>query len=164
MSFIVHWEDECFGTENKLMLNTPVGYFAIYCRQGVICKTDWILTANPLQADCHELNQYWQNIHLTIPIKLLKQGSPFRNKVWSALCQIPFGETMTYSALASKLDSSARAIGNACRDNPYAIFIPCHRVISASGMGGYCGQTDGELMAIKSKLLDFEAMHKYDEG
>jgi methylated-DNA-[protein]-cysteine S-methyltransferase len=88
------------------------------------------------------------------------QGSVYRNRVWAALCQIPFGETMTYSALAKKIGSSARAVGNACRDNPYALFIPCHRVISVSGMGGYCGQTDGDFISVKYKLLEFEASRK----
>lgn len=92
-------------------------------------------------------------------VKLLKQGSAYRNKVWTALCQIALGETISYSALANKIDSSARAVGNACRDNPYALFIPCHRVVSISGMGGYCGQIDGDLMTIKLKLLEFEASH-----
>jgi methylated-DNA-[protein]-cysteine S-methyltransferase len=62
--------------------------------------------------------------------------------------------------LAQKIGSSARAVGNACRDNPYPVIIPCHRVVSVSGMGGYCGHTAGDFMAIKSKLLDYEALFK----
>lgn len=160
MAFIIQWLDNCTGKEDVLKLNTPAGLFVLHSQQGVINKTDWELSNNRSQADNHELNHYWQNPNLPINIKLLTQGSPYRNKVWSALCQIPFGETITYSALATKLGSSARAVGNACRDNPYALFIPCHRVVSVSGMGGYCGQTDGDLMAVKYKLLEFEAQHK----
>jgi methylated-DNA-[protein]-cysteine S-methyltransferase len=40
------------------------------------------------------------------------------------------------------------------------VIIPCHRVVSVSGMGGYCGQTEGDFMVIKYKLLDYEAAHK----
>jgi methylated-DNA-[protein]-cysteine S-methyltransferase len=129
-------------------------------QQGVISKTDWEPGACKSPFVEHELNAYWQNPNKPIHIKLLKQGSEYRNRVWAALCQIPFGETVTYSALAKKIGSSARAVGNACRDNPYALFIPCHRVVSASGMGGYCGQTDGDLMSVKRKLLEFEASYK----
>jgi methylated-DNA-[protein]-cysteine S-methyltransferase len=129
-------------------------------RQGVIIKTDWEPGASRNPAGEHELNGYWQNPDKPINVKLLKQGSVYRNQVWAALCRIPFGETLTYSALAKKIGSSARAVGNACRDNPYALFIPCHRVVSVAGMGGYCGQTEGDLMAIKYKLLEFEAGHK----
>jgi len=42
-------------------------------------------------------------------------------------------------------------------DNPYAPIIPCHRIVSASGLGGYCGATEGALLDIKIKLLRFEA-------
>ncbi|MGR8941804.1 MAG: methylated-DNA--[protein]-cysteine S-methyltransferase [Gammaproteobacteria bacterium] len=92
-------------------------------------------------------------------VKLLMQGTPFRRRVWAELCRIPFGETRSYADLARTLGSSARAVGNACRDNPYAPIIPCHRVVSASGLGGYCGQTQGALVDIKIKLLAFEAEH-----
>lgn len=159
MPFIIRWIESCSGTEDVVRLQTPAGLLALTSRQGVIIKTDWEQGdfLNPL--DEHQLNSYWQNPDKRMTIKLLKQGSAYRNKVWEALCQIPFGETISYSALANKIDSSARAVGNACRDNPYALFIPCHRVVSISGMGGYCGQTDGNLMAIKLKLLEFEGSH-----
>lgn len=160
MPFIIQWAENCPGVEEVVKFQTPAGLLAIYSRQGVICKTDWELGACLDQPCEHELSQYWQNIDKRFNIKLLKQGSAYRNRVWAALCQIPFGETITYSALAKKIGSSARAVGNACRDNPYALFIPCHRVVSVSGMGGYCGQTEGDLMTVKYKLLEFEASHK----
>jgi methylated-DNA-[protein]-cysteine S-methyltransferase len=160
MPFIIEWVENCSGAEDVVRLQTPAGQFVLTSQQGVVIKTDWEAGDCRDQLDEHELNLYWQNPDKLINIKLLKQGSIYRNQVWAALCQIPFGETMTYSALAKKIGSSARAVGNACRDNPYALFIPCHRVVSVSGMGGYCGQTEGDLMAIKYKLLEFEASHK----
>jgi methylated-DNA-[protein]-cysteine S-methyltransferase len=160
MPFIIEWVENCLGAEEVVKLQAPAGQFVLHNRQGVICKTDWELGASQNPLGEHELNSYWQHPDKPINIKLLKQGSIYRSQVWTALCQIPFGETMTYSALAKIIGSSARAVGNACRDNPYALFIPCHRVVSVSGIGGYCGQTDGDLLAIKYKLLEFEASHK----
>ncbi|MBL6986514.1 MAG: MGMT family protein [Methylobacter sp.] len=160
MPFTIQWVDNCLGAEEVVGLQTPVGQLVLTIRQDVIIKTDWEASDCLGTPGKHELNQYWQNTDNCINIKLLKQGSLYRNQVWTALCQIPFGETMTYSVLANKLGSSARAVGNACRDNPYALIIPCHRVVSVSGMGGYCGQTEGGLMDIKYKLLEFEASHK----
>jgi len=160
MPFIIEWVENCSGAEDVVRLQTPAGQFVLTSQQGVVIKTDWEPGASLSSPAEHELNLYWQNPDKLISIKLLKQGSIYRNQVWAALCQIPFGETMTYSALAKKIGSSARAVGNACRDNSYALFIPCHRVVSVSGMGGYCGQTEGDLMAIKYKLLEFEASHK----
>lgn len=160
MSFIIQWVDSCSGDEEVIRLRTPAGQLVLYNRQGVIIKTDWELSDCLNQSGEHELNQYWQDTDRRINIKLLRQGSVYRNRVWAALCQIPFGETMAYSTVAKKIGSSARAVGNACRDNPYALFIPCHRVVSVSGMGGYCGQIDGDLLSVKYKLLEFEASYR----
>jgi methylated-DNA-[protein]-cysteine S-methyltransferase len=160
MPFIIEWVESCSGAEEVTRLQTPAGQFVLTSQHGVIGKTDWEPGSRQNPPAEHELSAYWQNPEKPINIKLLKQGSVYRNQVWAALCQIPFGETLTYSALAKKIGSSARAVGNACRDNPYALFIPCHRVVSVSGMGGYCGQTEGDLMAVKYKLLEFEASYK----
>lgn len=160
MPFIIQWVENCSGAEEVVKLQTPAGRFVLTSCQGVITKTDWEPGICPCPPAEHGLDVYWRHPDRPINIKLLKQGSVYRNQVWAALCQIPFGETLTYSALAKKLGSSARAVGNACRDNPYALFIPCHRVVSVSGMGGYCGQTGGDLLAVKHKLLEFEANYK----
>jgi len=162
--FIIHWVDHCSGTAEAVTVNTPAGKLILSVCQGVICDADWARNDNLLNQSgeyhWHELSRYWLNPESSVSIKLLKQGSDYRQKVWAELCQIPFGETKTYSELAKKIGSAARAVGNACRDNPYPLFIPCHRVVSASGMGGYCGQTEGDLMDIKHKLLEFEATYK----
>ena len=163
MPITIEWIDSCAGAEDLIKIQTPAGQLVLHSRQGVISNADWELDDGFCSQD-HELQrqfkQYWQNTDKLIHIKLLKQGSAYRHQVWAELGKIPFGETMTYSALAKKIGSSARAVGNACRDNPYPVIIPCHRVVSVSGMGGYCGQTDGDFMAIKYKLLAFEAAHK----
>jgi methylated-DNA-[protein]-cysteine S-methyltransferase len=162
--FVIHWVDSCSGgTEVVIKIKTPVVSLMLFTQQGVITKADWGSDIDSYSQD-HEIqrqfSQYWLNPNNTVNIKLLKQGSVYRQKVWAELCKIPFGETMTYSALARKIDSSARAVGNACRDNPYPVIIPCHRVVSVSGAGGYCGQTKGDFMVIKNRLLKFEAAHK----
>lgn len=69
-----------------------------------------------------------------IPLELT--GTPFQNNVWMALRTIPFGKTCSYGALAERLGyraSSARAVGTACGSNPLALFVPCHRILSAAG-------------------------------
>ncbi len=163
MSFVIKWVETCSGTEEVIKIRTPAGQLVLYSQQGVISKVDWGLD-DGLYPQNHEIQQqfrqYWLNTDKRININLLIQGSAYRHKVWAELCKIPFGETITYSALAGKIGSSARAVGNACRDNPYPVIIPCHRVVSVSGMGGYCGQTEGDFMAIKYKLLDYEAARK----
>jgi len=92
----------------------------------------------------------------------LSAGTEFQQKVWQALLEIPVGETRSYGTLAKQLKTSARAVGNACRQNLFPVIVPCHRVVSASGMGGYAGDTSvkqqGEIdyMQIKHWLLAHE--------
>lgn len=83
-------------------------------------------------------------------------GTPFQRRVWQRLRRIPCGQVMRYGELAQELGSSARAVAGACRANPIPILIPCHRVIAATGPGGYMGKTGGQTLAIKRWLLQHE--------
>lgn len=163
MSFIIQWVDSIpDGAEDVISVNTPAGKLALSIRQDVITAIDWLdygidSCEHPMQR-C--LAEYWIAPDIAVPVKLLKQGSDYRQRVWAELCRIPMGETVSYSTLAQRIASAARAVGNACRDNPYPLFIPCHRVVAASGLGGYCGQTEGHFLTIKHKLLAFEAAFK----
>ena len=161
VAFIIEWVDHCLGCEEVLKVNTPVGTLFLTHRKDVICQMDWDLNLSANDLQNNELQQkfaaFWINPSQSISVKLLKQGSDYRHRVWAALNNIPLGTTLTYSALAKQRNSSARAVGNACRDNPYPVIIPCHRVVSVSGMGGYSGQIAGDLIAIKCKLLDYES-------
>lgn len=93
-----------------------------------------------------------------LPIYL--EGSPFQLEVWKLLCEIPYGKTTTYKALAlevarkmHKENMSAQAVGGAVGRNPISIIIPCHRVIGTNGrMVGYNGG-----IFIKEKLLALES-------
>jgi methylated-DNA-[protein]-cysteine S-methyltransferase len=68
-------------------------------------------------------------------IKWRVAGTPFQCRVWNALPKIPAGTTMSYGALAAKLDSpnAMRAVGHANGSNPISVVVPCHRLIGASG-------------------------------
>jgi methylated-DNA-[protein]-cysteine S-methyltransferase len=70
------------------------------------------------------------------------KGTPFQQRVWSEVAQIPWGECITYATLAKRLGSAPRAVGGALRANPIPILIPCHRVVSMSGLGGYAGASE----------------------
>ena len=110
-----------------------------------------------LQNIANQVSQYWLNPGIEFRFKKQQQGSAFSNKVWQEISKIPVGQTRTYGELAKALATGPRAIGNACRNNPLPLFVPCHRVVSASGMGGYDGQTNGKKMHIKQSLLTHEA-------
>ena len=106
----------------------------------------------------HELIQWFTHPAFSFTIPLTLTGTPFQKTVWDALRQIPCGQTLTYSELATMLQSSPRAIGNACRANPIALIVPCHRVVAKQGLGGYMGATSGERLHIKTQLLAHESL------
>jgi len=90
-----------------------------------------------------------------LPFEYDLQGTDFQQKVWSALAQIPYGQTRTYQEIAIQIGqpTAARAVGTACGANPVVLLVPCHRVLPASGeVGNYsCGGP-----AIKHFLLGHE--------
>lgn len=79
----------------------------------------------------------------------------FDEKVWKLMQRIPKGRVTTYSMIAKKLNTRAyRAVGNACRKNPYAPRVPCHRVVRTDGtVGGFGGKTSGKTVEKKIRLL-----------
>ena len=79
----------------------------------------------------------------------------FDERVWKLMERIPRGNVTTYGQIAKKLNTKAyRAIGNACRKNPYAPRVPCHRVVRSDGtIGGFGGKTSGKTVEEKTLLL-----------
>lgn len=90
-------------------------------------------------------------------LPLATQGTPFQRRVWDAITAIPCGRTRRYGELAHELNSAARAVGGACGANPFPLIVPCHRVVSSQGLGGFAGDTDGHLIRVKQWLLAHEA-------
>jgi len=87
-------------------------------------------------------------------LPLSPRGTPFQQRVWKELCHIPYGETISYGQLATRIGNpnASRAVGLANGSNPIPIIIPCHRVIGSNGkLTGYGGG-----LPIKEKLLALE--------
>lgn len=100
-----------------------------------------------------QLNAYFENPKQKFDIPTETKGTEFQQSVWRSLSTIPVGEHRTYLEVAQILKSAPRAVGNACRANPVPLIVPCHRVTSINGPGGYAGQTDGQLVEFKKWLL-----------
>ena len=105
-----------------------------------------------------QLEQFFASPEQPFTLALDLQGSVFQRRVWQALTQIAAGQTLTYGELATRLGSGARAVGNACRHNPVSIIVPCHRVVSAAGIGGYSGSVGGREIDRKHWLLRHEGI------
>lgn len=87
----------------------------------------------------------------------------FQIAVYRASMQIPCGETRSYQWIADKIrkPKAVRAVGQALRKNPFPIFIPCHRVVSGSGLGGYMGEDDPRAIQTQFKELLLKIEGKY---
>ncbi len=102
-----------------------------------------------------QLEEYFAGSRRAFDVPLLLRGSEFELRVWSALRQIEYGQTVRYGQIAARVGapSAARAVGLANGNNPIAVIVPCHRVIGADGsLTGYGGG-----LKRKRLLLDLEA-------
>ena len=86
-------------------------------------------------------------------------GTAFQQAVWAQIAQIPFGKTRSYQWIAGHIGSHPRPVGGACGKNPLPLLIPCHRVLSANGLGGFSMGGDAERsLAVKRWLLAHEGV------
>lgn len=104
-----------------------------------------------------QLNAYFSGELTDFELSMEMRGTDFQRRVWAALCEIPYGETISYGELARQVGNpkASRAVGLANGRNPVAIVVPCHRVIGADGsLTGYGGGLDRKVW-----LLEHEAAH-----
>jgi methylated-DNA-[protein]-cysteine S-methyltransferase len=113
--------------------------------------------ANPLPEVVRQLGEYFAGTRREFDLPLRLEGTPFQQRVWKSLTEIPYGETWSYGELAKRIGNpnASRAVGLANGSNPIAILVPCHRVIGADGsLTGYGGGLDR-----KRWLLAHEGLH-----
>jgi methylated-DNA-[protein]-cysteine S-methyltransferase len=103
-----------------------------------------------------QIQAYFEDPAYNFDLKFQLHGTSFQQRVWQELIKISMGKTLRYGDIAKHLKTAARAVGNACRENPLPIIVPCHRVVSASGLGGFMGSRQGIEMSIKRWLLQHE--------
>lgn len=101
-----------------------------------------------------ELDEYFAGGRKSFDIPLEPSGTPFQKAVWAELLRIPYGATVSYSAIAKAIGrpSAVRAVAAAIGANPISIMVPCHRVIGSDGsLTGYAGG-----LPAKARLLELE--------
>jgi methylated-DNA-[protein]-cysteine S-methyltransferase len=145
-----------------LSLDSPVGRLTVFEDDGFITRLAWggkpegepsqlLVSAKRQIADYFAARRR----HFDLPVK--PAGSELELRIWQAMTDIPYGDTRTYGEIAKKLDTNARLVGQACGHNPIPILLPCHRVVSAQGLGGFSapGGVDwkGKLLVLERALL-----------
>lgn len=150
---------------DEAVISTPLGVLVFEADENalrgirfVLDEIDLIQPQTPLLKEaCRQMLAYFDDPHFSFDLPLHQKGSVFARRVWDALREIPVGSAKTYGQLALQLNTGPRALANACKANEFPIIIPCHRVLSASGIGGYCGHIQGPFIEIKRKLLALES-------
>ena len=106
------------------------------------------------KVEIKQLNQYFLKKRRTFSIKIHLEGTNFQKEVYKEMINIKYGKVLTYKALAEKAGHprADRAVGSTCGANKIPIVIPCHRVISSSGLGGLGGG-----LRLKKFLLNLES-------
>ena len=148
-------------------MESPVGPLLLVADDGGLRRIEFVNGRKPVQPDpqwqddaeqlretVRELRAYFAGDLERFNLDLAPEGTPFQLTVWKRLCEIPFGETISYGELARRIGNpnASRAVGLANGSNPIPIVIPCHRVIGSNGkLTGYGGG-----LPIKEKLLALE--------
>ena len=156
---------DCGMTEYQAKLAAPFGVLGIRCAAGALTGIEFLAPgAKPqpptdtfTQVVCGQLLAYFADASFCFDLPFKLNGTAHQAKVWHAMCAIPRGQTRHYGELAQQLNSSPRAVGQACGANPIPVVIPCHRVVSRSGMGGFMHQRGGDALDIKRWLLAHES-------
>ncbi len=150
--------------EHDAIIRSPVGYIGIVTggdavtgvRLNIGARRERIPREGVAADAARALKAYFQTGDWPEGIPLHEKGTAFQKRVWKQLRAIRPGETLTYGDVARRLHSGPRAVGQACRANPCPLLTPCHRVVAASGTGGFSGAVDGEWPRIKAWLLHHE--------
>lgn len=126
-------------------VETPVGPLRVIGDGVAITSLKWGVTGGgddrpELREACKQLAAYFKGRLTRFDLPLAPDGSEFQRQVCDAMLAIPFGETRQYGDLAKALGVPAQAVGGACGGNSIPVIIPCHRVVGASGLGGYSGE------------------------
>ncbi len=149
---------------DQAIINAPFGQLRLSADHDFLTGIEFLLervalknTNSPILKETQtQLASYFRNSHHVFDLPIELQGTVFQQAVWQALCDIPAGAPLTYGQLAKKLNTSSRAIGGACGANPIPIIVPCHRVVSANGIGGFMKTRYLGPLNIKSWLLAHE--------
>jgi O-6-methylguanine DNA methyltransferase len=149
-------------------LDSPIGQLlllgdghalrGLYMQEGrkpIAIGPSWELAPGAFADVSEQLTAYFAGGRMSFDVPLAMDGTSFQLRVWQALRDIDYGETISYGELACRIDqpSAARAVGLANGCNPISVIVPCHRVIGANGtLTGYGGGIER-----KRLLLDLEA-------
>lgn len=146
------------------IINAPFGQLRLAAEADCLIEIEFLLDRqqgiapiSPILKKTHQqLAAYFKNPDHVFEVPMKLHGTDFQQRVWQALYEIPPGKPWTYGQLAKKLATAPRAVGGACGANPIPIIVPCHRVVSVNGHGGFMHSRADAPLSIKQWLLAHE--------
>jgi methylated-DNA-[protein]-cysteine S-methyltransferase len=147
----------------EAIIPTPFGAIGIRAQDDFLTGIELLADALPekqceqpfVQQVAIQIRAYLRDPAAPLNIPYAVKGTHFQKRVWQAIAAIPSGQTQSYGELAQKVGSGPRAVANVCGANQIPLFIPCHRVVGKSGIGGFMqGNENG--LSVKCWLLAHE--------
>jgi methylated-DNA-[protein]-cysteine S-methyltransferase len=146
----------CLGVQTELVDGSLMISKIDYLPLETILRSPKNQLATVFSEQC---TRYFNDASFRFEVPLKPVGTAHQQKVWSATLDIEVGKTRTYGEIAKKIKSGPRAVGTACGANPYPLVTPCHRVVSAQGLGGFMKEDmPGFYRHIKIWLLKHEGV------
>lgn len=148
-------------------VDTSVGRLAVIEKDGAVARLLWhrdspgfseIRETPVLKEATAQLTAYFDGELTAFDLPLKLSASTFERQVQEAMLAIPHGQTRTYGEIAKELDTYGQPVGQACGNNSIPIIVPCHRVLSANGLGGFSGEGGVEM---KIRLLKHEGGYPF---
>ncbi len=153
------------------IVSAPFGAVGIRTEPGIVREMVYLPPSfheqppgDPLaERAARQIEHYFADPDYRFALPLAQVGTAFQRKVWSVIAAIPRGEVLTYGAVAKRIQSAPRAVGQACGANWHPIVIPCHRVTASGGLGGFSNHDDetGFHLGVKRWLLAHEGVQGY---
>ena len=142
---------------SMISIESPIGPLCVAERDGSIVRVSWSrergADPTPLLAEAaRQLAAYFAGELREFDLPVDPGGEELEARVFDAMRAIPYGQTRTYGEIADELGTYGQPVGQACGANPIAVIIPCHRVLSATGLGGYSGKGGVETKIALLKL------------
>jgi methylated-DNA-[protein]-cysteine S-methyltransferase len=155
------------GSGGAVFFPTPFAVLGVHSDGQRLTGIRYLPLRTPTSAPCdavtarfaRELERYLDDpsFRFTVPYGF-DAGSNFDRAVWQEIAGIAAGVTLTYGELARRVKSAPRPVGGACGRNPVPLVVPCHRVLAATGLGGFMGGRRTFPISVKRWLLGHEGI------
>ena len=152
-------------------LTLPIGVLRLWAKEGLLRQIELVPMAeqdfpDPVTEQAAvELQEYFAGKRTEFTVAAQPYGSAFQQKVWSALSRVPYGRVVTYGDLAAAVGqpTACRTVAKAVGKNPLLIFVPCHRVVAASGLGGFSAGLEAKRALLTLEGVQIEEKTPFSE-